>query len=162
MAHGEKTFESYLQNTQYNAIFAALKSNIYRNRQKLNLSTRIVPDPDYPELDDVHVMDVTFKEDEGDCIRFRAAVQADVILRGKGRRDSEEDMVNPWFTVAFSGILHSGLSNVKILGVEDYSRERFDKEDALTKYLVPYVYAKDLDAHATRFLEKYCFLSSQK
>lgn len=34
--------------------------------------------------------------------------------------------------------------------------ERFDKEDALTNYLVPYVYAKDLDEHATKFLEKYC------
>ena len=156
LAHGEKTFESYLQDTQYNAIFAALKSYIYKNRQRLNLSTRIVPDPDYPELDDIHVMGVTFKEGEGDCICFRAAVQTDVILRGKGHRDYEEDMVTPWFTVAFSGILHNGLSNVRILGVDDYSRERFDKEDALTKYLVPYVYAKDLDEHATKFLEKYC------
>ncbi len=51
LAHGEKTFESYLQDTQYNAIFAALKSYIYKNRQRLNLSTRIVPDPDYPELE---------------------------------------------------------------------------------------------------------------
>ena len=156
LAHGEKTFESYLQDTQYNAIFTALKSYIYKNRQRLNLSTRIVPDPDCPELDDIHVMGVTFKEGEGDCICFRAAVQTDVILRGRDHRDYEEDMVTPWFTVAFSGILHNGLSNVRILGVDDYSRERFDKEDALTKYLVPYVYAKDLDEHATRFLEKYC------
>ena len=143
LAHGEKTFESYLQDTQYNAIFAAINTHIYRNWQRLNLSTRIVPDPDKTVLDDVHVMGVTFKEDEGNFIRFRAAVQTDVILRGKGRRDYEEDMVSPWFTVAFSGILHNGLSNVSILGVEDYSREKFDKEDALTKYLVPYVYAKD-------------------
>ena len=56
-------------------------------------------------------MGVTFKEGEGDCICFRAAVQTDVILRGKGHRDYEEDMVTPWFTVAFSGILHNGLSN---------------------------------------------------
>lgn len=68
LAHGEKTFESYLQDTQYNAIFAALKSYIYKNRQRLNLSTRIVPDPDYHELDDIHVMGVTFKEGEGDRI----------------------------------------------------------------------------------------------
>lgn len=83
-------------------------------------------------------------------------MQTDVILRGKGRRDYEEDLVNPWFTVVLSGILHNGLSNVKVLGVGDYSKERFDKEDTLTKYLVPYVYAKDLDEHATEFLEKYC------
>lgn len=79
LAHGEKTFESYLQDTQYNAIFVALKSYIYKNRRRLNLSTRIVPDPDYPELDDILVLGVTFKEGEGDCIRFRAAVQTDVI-----------------------------------------------------------------------------------
>lgn len=124
LAHGEKTFESYLQDTQYNAIFAALKYYIYKNRQRLNLSTRIVPDPDYPELDDIHVMGVTFKEGEGDCICFRAAVQTDVILRGTGHRDYEEDMVTPWFTVAFSGILHNGLSKAK------YDRAQGEKNKA--------------------------------
>ena len=156
LAHGEKTFEAYLQDTQYNAMFSALKAYIYQNRKRLNLYTRIVPEPKYVDLDDIHVMGVTFKEEEDNCIRFRAAVQADVVVKGKSRRDYEEDMVSPWFSVEFSGTLHNGLSNVRILKVDDYTRERFDKEDALTKYLVPYVYAKDLDAHAEQFLKSYC------
>ena len=80
-------------------MFAAVKAHLYQNRYRLNLATKIVPDPDTPELDDIHVIGVTFKEAEGDRILFRAAVQSDVILRGKGRRDYEEDMVSPWFSV---------------------------------------------------------------
>lgn len=30
------------------------------------------------------------------------------------------------------------------------------KEDALSQYLIPYVYSKDLDVHAEKFLKKYC------
>ncbi len=40
--------------------------------------------------------------------------------------------------------------------MSEYSRELFRAKDALTKYLVPYIYAKDLDKQAEKFLEKYC------
>lgn len=43
-----------------------------------------------------------------------------------------------------------------ITSVGEYSKERFSKEDALSQYLIPYVYSKDLDAHAEKFLKKYC------
>ncbi len=58
LAHGEKTFEPYLQDTQYNAIFVELKTYIYKHQQRLRLYTRIAPEPTYIE---VHVIGVTFK-----------------------------------------------------------------------------------------------------
>lgn len=48
LAHGEKTFEAYLQDTQYNEMFAAVKTYLYQNRHKLNMATKIVPDPGLP------------------------------------------------------------------------------------------------------------------
>jgi hypothetical protein len=65
-------------------------------------------------------------------------------------------MTSAWFAVSFTGILRGGLTMVTITSVEDYTKECFSKEDALTKFLVPYVYAKDLDLHAEKFLKKYC------
>ena len=137
-------------------MFKRLKSYIFQNRGGLNLHTSLVPDPSYTELDDLHVMGVSFKETEDDRILFRAAVQADVIVKGRSRRDYEEDIVYPWFSISFTGILRCGLSMVTITSMGVYSKERFSKEDALSQYLVPYVYSKDLDTHAEKFLKKYC------
>ena len=61
-------------------MFKRLKSYIFQNRGGLNLHTSLVPDPSYTELDDLHVMGVSFKETEDDRILFRAAVQADVTV----------------------------------------------------------------------------------
>lgn len=137
-------------------MFKQLKSYIFQNRGGLNLHTSLVPDPSYIELDDFHVMGVSFKETEDDRILFRAAVQADVIVKGRSRRDYEEDVVYPWFSISFTGILRCGLNMVTITSVGEYSKERFSKEDALSQYLIPYVYSKDLDDHAEKFLKKYC------
>lgn len=137
-------------------IFNRLKTHVYQNKQRLNLHTSLVPDPSYVALDDIHVMGVTFKETDDDRILFRAAVQTDIVVKGRTRRDYEEDMASAWFAVSFTGILRCGLTMVTITSVEDYTQERFNKEDALTKFLVPYIYAKDLDLHAEKSLKKYC------
>ncbi|WET88664.1 helix-turn-helix transcriptional regulator [Ligilactobacillus murinus] len=156
LAHKDKTFAGYLEDEYYDMMFNRLKTYVYQNKGRLNLHTGLVPDPSYVALDDIHVMGVTFKETEDDRILFRAAVQADIVVKGKTRRDYEEDMTSAWFAVSFTGILRGGLTMVTITSVEDYTKECFSKEDALTKFLVPYVYAKDLDLHAEKFLKKYC------
>lgn len=92
----------------------------------------------------------------GDQIDFKASVQADIEISGKGRRDYESDIASAWFSIEFTGILRNGLNMVTITKIEPYSREKWKAEDALTKFLVPYMYAKDLDRHAHEFLTKYC------
>ena len=156
LARKDKSFAAYLEDQHYDLMFKRLKSYIFQNRGGLNLHTSLVPDPSYTELDDLHIMGVSFKETEDDRILFRAAVQADVIVKGRSRRDYEEDIVYPWFSISFTGILRCGLNMVTITSVGEYSKERFSKEDALSQYLIPYVYSKDLDAHAEKFLKKYC------
>ena len=101
-------------------------------------------------------MGVSFCNTDDDTLIFRAAVQADITISGKGRRDYDIDNISSWFSVSFSGLLRRGLTQVTITDVSDYTRERFNAEDALTRYLVPYVYARDLDIHAESFLRKYC------
>lgn len=116
----------------------------------------MVPDPSFVKLDDVHVVSVTFRETEDDRINFRAAVQADIQISGRNRRDYDEDIVDRWFAISFTAILRGGLNMVTITGIDEYSKERLHAEDALTKYLVPYISAKSLDDQAEKFLCKYC------
>lgn len=151
-----RTFAAYLEDEYYDLMFNRLNSYIYQNRSRLNLHTSLVADPNYAKLDDLHVMGVTFKETEDDRILFRAAIQADIIVKGWSRRDYEEDVASAWFSISFTGILRCGLNMVTITSVGEYSKECFNKEDALSQYLIPYVYSSDLDIHAEKFLKKYC------
>ena len=132
-----KSFAAYLEDQYYDQMFIRLKSYIFQNRGRLNLHTSLVHDPSYIELDDLHVMGVSFKETEDDRILFRAAIQTDIIVKGRSRRDYEEDVVYPWFSISFTGILRCGLNMVTITSVGEYSKERFSKEDALSQYLIP-------------------------
>lgn len=132
-----KSFAAYLEDQYYDQMFIRLKSYIFQNRGRLNLHTSLVHDPSYIELDDLHVMGVSFKETEDDRILFRAAIQTDIIVKGRSRRDYEEDVVYPVVFHSFTGILRCGLNMVTITSVGEYSKERFSKEDAFVSIFNP-------------------------
>ena len=50
------TFASYLEDVYYNQIFSKIKSYIFNNKGRLDLSTSSVPDPSYVELSDFKIM----------------------------------------------------------------------------------------------------------
>lgn len=150
------TFAAYLEDVYYNPIFSKIKSYLYNNQGRLDLSTSAVPDPSYVELSDFKIMGVNFHESDTDKIECKVTVRAEIEISGRGRRDYESDLTECWLSIPFAATLKNGLQQVRIGYASEYSRELFRAEDALTKYLVPYIYAKDLDKHAERFLEKYC------
>lgn len=149
------SFEKYLEDKYYNEIYKAIKNHMLSHKNSLGTYSHVVLDMSYIELDDIHVMGVSFHQGEGNLLRFNASVQADVILKGLGKRDYEADEQQVWFSVAFTGYLLGGLNMVTIIGVDLYSKDKFNEEDSLSKFLVPYMYSKNLDAEATKFLEKY-------
>lgn len=150
------TFAAYLEDVYYNQIFSKIKSYLFKNKGRLDLSTSVVPDPSYVELSDFKIMGVNFHESDTDRIECKVTVRAEIEIFGRGRRDYESDSTECWISIPFSATLRNGLQQVSIGYASEYSKELFRAEDALTKYLVPYIYAKDLDKHAERFLEKYC------
>lgn len=150
------TFAAYLEDVYYNQIFSKIKSYLFNNKGRLDLSTSVVPDPSYVELSDFKIMGVNFHESDTDRIECKVTVRAEIETSGRGRRDYESDSTECWISIPLSATLRNGLQQVSIGYASEYSRELFRAEDALTKYLVPYIYAKDLDKHAERFLEKYC------
>lgn len=149
-------FAAYLEDVYYNQIFSKIKSYLFNNKGRLDLSTSVVPDPSYVELSDFKIMGVNFHESDTDRIECKVTVRAEIEISGRGRRDYESDSTECWISIPLSATLRNGLQQVSIGYASEYSRELFRAEDALTKYLVPYIYAKDLDKHAERFLKKYC------
>lgn len=139
-----------------NQIFSKIKSYLFNNKGRLDLSTSVVPDPSYVELSDFQIMSINYHESDTDRIECKIAIRAEVEISGRGRRDYESDSTECWLSIPFSATLKNGLKHVNIGYASEYSRELFRAEDALTKYLVPYIYAKDLDKHAEKFLERYC------
>lgn len=150
------TFAAYLEDVYYNQIFSKIKSYLFNNKGRLDLSTSVVPDPSYVELSDFQIMSINYHESDTDRIECKIAIRAEVEISGRGRRDYESDSTECWLSIPFSATLKNGLKHVNIGYASEYSRELFRAEDALTKYLVPYIYAKDLDKHAEKFLERYC------
>lgn len=149
------SFEKYLEDNYYNDIFEKLESFIKGRGSQNGFYSYTVLDPDDYELDDIKVMGVTFDKSEGNKIYFNASILASVILKGLGKRDYEADQKNAWYTVSFVGYLLGGLNLVTIVKVDDYSQRKFSEEDSLSRYLVPYLYAKNLDREAEAFLEMY-------
>ena len=150
-----KSFEKYLESKYYNEMFKAIKNYMWSHKNSLGLYSYVVLDMSYIELDDIHVRGVSFHKGEGNVLSFKASVEADVILKGLGTRDYEADQQQVWFSVSFTGHLLAGLNMVTITGVDLYSKDKFKAEDSLSKFLVPYLYSKDLDSEAEKFLKKY-------
>lgn len=150
------TFAAYLEDVYYNQIFDKIKSYIFNNKGHIDLSTYVVPDPSYVELSDFKIMGINFHESDTDRIECKVTVCAEIEISGRGRRDYESDSTECWLSIPFSAVLRNGLHQVSIGCASEYSREQFRAEDALTKYLLPYIYAKGLDKHAEKFLKNYC------
>lgn len=150
------SFEKYLEDKYYNDIHRAITGLITNRGRNNGFYSYTVLDPSYFQVDDIHVKTVSFHSTDGNRIIFNAAVEADVILKGMGKRDYDADVNNPWYTISFTGYLSDGLNMVTITGVDEYSADRFDKNTSLSKYLVPYLYAEDIEKEAEKFLNKYC------
>lgn len=150
------SFEKYLEDKYYNDIHRAITGLILKRGRNNGFYSYTVLDPSYFQVDDIHVKTVSFHSTDGNRIIFNAAVEADVILKGMGKRDYDADVNNPWYTVSFTGYLSDGLNMVTITGVDEYSANKFDKNTTLSKYLVPYLYAEDIEKEAEKFLYKYC------
>lgn len=135
-------FAAYLEDMYYNRIFSKIKSYLFNNKVRLGLSTSVVPDPSYVELSDFQIMGINYHESDIDRIECKIAIRAEIEISGHGRRDYESDSTECWLSISFAATLKNGLQHVSIGCASEYSRGLFCAEDALTKYLVPYIYAK--------------------
>ena len=107
-------------------------------------------------MDDYCIRGVSFNTPGNNALRFRLSIIAEVSISGKSKYEYESDSKSIRLSVYCESILKNGLHNVKIVRVEEYNKDCFDKESALDHYLVPYLYSEDADTVAENFLNKHC------
>ena len=52
------TFAAYLEDVYYNQIFSKIKSYLFNNKGRLDLSTSVVPDPSYVEWESISMSQI--------------------------------------------------------------------------------------------------------
>jgi|LSQX01.3.fsa_nt_gb hypothetical protein len=149
------SFEQYLEGNYYDEIRSAIAGLITKRGRNNGFYSHTLLDCSYLQVTGVSVKSVSFSSTDGNRILFNAAVKADVVLKGLGKRDYNADSGSLWYTVSFTGYLSGGLHMVTITGANEYLPEKFDKDTTLSKYLVPYLYSEDLEKEAEKFLLKY-------
>ncbi|RRG04978.1 MAG: XRE family transcriptional regulator [Lactobacillus sp.] len=147
-----KSFEDYLTRVYYNEIFSAVKGYLIRNLHRLDIRCSVY-DPGYISLENFHIRSVSFHKTSGSAINFNATVEADSVVKDSGY-GYEKDETDVWCSLYCSAIFSNGLSGFRILRVDDYTKNQYNKEDSLSHYLVPYLYAADLDKAAEDFLRR--------
>lgn len=146
----------YIQDAYYDEFFGSIRKYIRESGHSGYSSGSFLISLSEVELDDIRIRSVKAFASDSEFVNFVAAVEANIVLKGLGRRDYDADSKTEWFSVYFTGQLLDGLNMVTIIRVEDYRSERFDKETTLSKYMVPYLYAEDLEKEAEAFLGRYC------
>ena len=151
-----RSFEEYMYENYYDPIYNKIKGFLCQKKGTAFFSTNLIPDASSFEFDDYHIAGVTFKTPGGDALHFRLSINAEVNVYGKSRYDFESDAKTVWVSVYCESILKNGLHNFRIIRVEEYSKDKFDKECSLDHFLVPYLYNESADEVAEDFLRVHC------
>lgn len=108
------------------------------------------------EVENLEVKALTCHDDIGPRIKMDVGVAADIVDLGIGSKRYEADRKRRWFTVYLRGNLIDGLTGVEVLDTKEYYNGKFQKENALDQFLVPYIYSADLEDYADDFTQFYC------
>ena len=107
-------------------------------------------------IENLEVKALTCHDAPGPIVKMDVGVAADIVDLGLGKKDYEASRKRHWFTIYLQGILRDGLTNVKAISTEEFSGGKFQKENALDQFLVPYIYSADLEGLAEDFTGFYC------
>lgn len=153
-------FEKYLEKNYYELIAGKIKSFVYEHRNNLGLETDYIPEPSSHIYEDFDIMGITFENSQQDLLKdkfqFRVTLKVYVNIRGRTcDKDYDVESVSCWLSILFNGLLQEDRIQVSFVDIDEYSKKKFDTEKTLTRFLVPYIYSKDLDKHAEDFLKRY-------
>ena len=108
------------------------------------------------EVQNLEVKALTCHDDIGPRVKMDVGVSADIVELGLGTKRYEADRKHRWFTVYLRGNLINGLTGVEVLDTKEYHNGKFQKDNALDQFLVPYIYSASLEENADDFTEFYC------
>lgn len=107
-------------------------------------------------VENLQVMSLSCRSDAGPRIEIDAHVKAVIVSKGLGTSDYVADRKTRWFTVYMKAVLRNGLHRVEAVDVDEYYGGKYDKENALDAYLVPYISTDQLEDLADDFTRCWC------
>ena len=153
---GKMSFAEYIKENFYDPIYDRVKSYIFGNRNKFDLtSPRIYPVTE-TTLEDIDIRHINAEDTDpqGTKITFYPIVLATVGISGRTRDDYDMDTKDFMFRLHCTADLGKALDDFKIVGIEEYySRKKY--ENALTDSLVPYIPVEKMDDKAEEILKAY-------
>ncbi len=185
MAKAFSSFAEYLESVHGTYLRTAVDSYIRKKASALRLYTNEIPVPWVVMLDSMSMHRVVFREAEayrvdeklaaagddftadGPCTTLREwpspdedtvlfTVTESVRIRILARTTGTCSVLQRCLSVDCSARLRNGLHDLSVNRISESSERVFDRENTLSPTLVPYIYGEDLDAHAERFLRRYC------
>ena len=149
--------DGYIYNKFNDDIIRTVKGYIFNNKDNIDLSTYIVPDPNaFIEFDDFELYKVNYEVVDNQRINLEIIVIAYVIVRQYIRGETEVDTKPTYISVFAEAELDSGIQTFKIYNAE-YKSDHYRKSQnmQLSKDWVPYIKKRDFDKISESFLKKY-------
>ena len=145
-------FKEYMEEKYYNELYDCVKRYVCRNKDSYEdekiLRVR------WADLEEISVSGVSFKEIKNDELEIRVTIDATVDVEGKARYGGYDHFdIYRCCCVFINAILKNGLKDMRIMRVDEYSPNQYDRDRSLSQNLVPYMYEEDVEKHAEAFLK---------
>lgn len=150
-------FKSYIQANHEGYLLKKISSFVNENHDDHGFHSINVMSLCDQNIDKLEIKSLRCVDMPGLFMKIDINVTADIVTMGPGKQKYEAGRKNRWFSVHTVVDLRTGFEFIdEKTRVEEYAPGTFDKASALEEFMVPYVYAADLEDIADDFFEFYC------
>ena len=148
-----KSFKEYIENNYSEFLRNEIEEFVQEHHDGQGFHSLNVLSLLKQQVENLQVMSLSCRIDVEPRIIIDVHVKADIVSKGLGTSDYDADRKTRWFTVSLKAILRDGLHGVETDTVDEYYAGKFDKENALDAYLVPYISSDQLENLADDFTQ---------
>ena len=147
--------KGYFQTNYYDFLVSEVKDFVDKSLDGIGFhGINVFSLTDY-EIENLVVKTLRCHDDIGPKIRIDIVVEADVVELSLGTKRIEAARKKRWFTISIEAILRGQFKSINVNRVDEYFNWKFEKENALDQFLVPYIYSVDLEEQANDYIDFY-------
>ena len=158
MGNYRNEIERFIYEICYKPIWASVSDYISQHLSLLDLTYSRIKYPDSAYVEDMLLEFTKNVRIDDSSLLFDAVVSCTLNLTEDSYRGMASCDLSQWFLVTCEAVIEDSLKSLTVTNVQQYVpgvRQRIAGQ-TVSRNIVPILYKKDLEAEATRFLEKYC------
>ncbi len=149
----DRSFTSYIKTRFYDPIYSAVNDFVEQSWEGFDLRISNVHNVGVMAMSDMEIKFVSVGDLPGLKIEFDVVVDAEIEVTEGDYHYDNYDICSQWLTVRCAGDLACNLDDFQIVDIAEYQKN--EMPNPLSDALVPYIYKKDLEKEALKFLERY-------